>query len=633
MNFKRIFSCILTATIMLGVLIPLFSVGISAAGTYLKSDKTVYSVGDPIYITASSDNTSGKDWIGIAPAHMQYAMRWEYLSDVGNGTQIDARELKVVASGQDFTYYQNFPAGDYVIYFISNDKAIGEAIATSSVIGKIDITIVNGDPSEYANNATYKLDDAKSGFADGVLNINLPNGSNPTDIYMWWGDDTGKLEGYTMLAKFKVPNSLRSFSYRMTPNTIIPKGATKLLVYTYSSSAGLSHAPFECKLPKDIQYIDTSSKANIEFEVMSDLHIQETDTTNNQNFAKALNDIAENSLDSEGIFVVGNMVDYGANSKQWANLWNIYDNVNNTKGLSHMYFALGNRDRWGFDTNYSTVVSNFLANLRMPNGVAKPTTAYYEVWIGKYQFLFLATSEITSDAYHAIIGDAQYKWLEQKLKSNKTDNPIFIFMNQSLENTVSGSSTAEGWWGIEDGDKLRELIKEYPQICMFNGLTQWTLDDKNTMYKSDGEGAIFNTAAVCGLWHSYNKVEGEGFAGSQGYYLKVYDDRILVLGRDFTTGEWVSSAQFAIMKPQQNEEVNNNVEQDTDNTVETDAIETQIGTDQPDIETQLQASDISTDTGNVVPTPSKGCKATFVAPITAIALAGGAILTTRKKRK
>ena len=34
--------------------------------------------------------------------------------------------------------------------------------------------------------------------------------------------------------------------------------------------------------------------------------------------------------------------------------------------------------------------------------------------------------------------------------------------------------------------------------------------------------------------------------GSEGYYIRVYEDKVAVLGRNFVTGEWVSSAQFIV---------------------------------------------------------------------------------------
>jgi hypothetical protein len=40
--------------------------------------------------------------------------------------------------------------------------------------------------------------------------------------------------------------------------------------------------------------------------------------------------------------------------------------------------------------------------------------------------------------------------------------------------------------------------------------------------------------------------DGAGYevAGSQGYYVTVYEDAVLIRGRDFTTGEWITSAFY-----------------------------------------------------------------------------------------
>ena len=630
MKAKQFSAFFMTLTFILTLFIPILTLPTSAASPTFTSNKTVYAVGEPIYVTASSDNSSAKDWIGIAPASIDYAMRWDYLTTVGNNTQIDARNLGNPNPSSDFTPYMSFPAGDYIIYFIANDETILGALGTSKLLGKINITITNGNPEDYMTNppskVTYTLKDAASGLADGTLDITLPEVHNATDIHMWWANDNGKLDGYTMLAKFKVPSGKTSFTYEMTPNTLIPKGATKLLIYTYGSTYGLSSSPFECLLPSNISYIDTSYEANVEFQVLSDIHIKENGHKHNNNFITALNDIGENSLDSQGIFVVGDMVDNGSNDSYWSNFWSIYDNVGGSKDLPHMYISLGNHEFWSLG-EYNNVLKKFLSNLRIPDGKAKPTTAYYDTWIGDYQFIFLASTQVTSDGCHAVIGDAQYKWLEEKLSANKTDKPIFIFMHQSLKDTVAGSTDAEGWWGIEDDAKLRELLKKYPQICMFNGHSHWKLDSYTTMYGGKGDAAIFNTSSVGYLWDGYNKVAGEELDGSEGYYIKVFDDKILVLGRNFITGEWVSSAQFVISPPKNGDEI----EEDEIIESETEPKETEPVTEQTEAETEATESDTTSETTSVA--EKKGCKASLSIPIITLIGTGGAIIAINKKRK
>ena len=66
------------------------------------------------------------------------------------------------------------------------------------------------------------------------------------------------------------------------------------------------------------------------------------------------------------------------------------------------------------------------------------------------------------------------------------------------------------------------------------------------MYGGGDEAAIFNTSSVSYLWQSYDVPTGVYQEGSEGFYVKVYKDKVLLLGRDFANGKWVSSAQFVV---------------------------------------------------------------------------------------
>ena len=69
---------------------------------------------------------------------------------------------------------------------------------------------------------------------------------------------------------------------------------------------------------------------------------------------------------------------------------------------------------------------------------------------------------------------------------------------------------------------------------MFNAHTHYAFENTavSHMFGGGESNVIFNTSSVG--------------ANGEGYYVYVYSDRILALGRDFTTGQWVSAAQFAI---------------------------------------------------------------------------------------
>ena len=499
--------------------------------TYIVTDKTEYFVGEPVWVMAGSKNSGGKDWIGIFPkGYVGPSIYWDYISDVKNETF----NIKHAShSGSSMSDYFGLPEGEYTLYIIPDDltgkNGIGIALAS------LDIKVVK-DPSKIAKaplSADYKLKNATDGMADGTLTITLPEDHCADDIYMWWANDAGKLEGYTRLARFKVTGT--TVVHEMTPNTIIPEGATKLLVYTYNDSNGLSEKGGEVKLPEGAASKGFGEVIS-EFQIVSDIHIK-GDSSNeySKHFIGMLNDVVKNSPNSVGIFTVGDNVDRGDEPSYWTYFKKHYDSV---KDAPPIYLGIGNHEYIG--TNYDAGLKQFLENLNFPDGNTfdKP---YYDVWVNGYHYIFLASENTGASR----LTQTQLQWLEEKINENRDGRPIFIFHHQPMLNTTSGSSQAEGWSGITNYAQLKTVIDKYPEVMFFNGHTHWILDSDNCMY--EGKNAkIFNTSSVAYLWHSYDIVTGEHQTGSEGYYIRIYKDKIAVLGRNFVTGEWVSSAQFLV---------------------------------------------------------------------------------------
>ncbi len=93
--------------------------------------------------------------------------------------------------------------------------------------------------------------------------------------------------------------------------------------------------------------------------------------------------------------------------------------------------------------------------------------------------------------------------------------------------------------------QFKAIVEKYKQIVMFNGHSHWDMNTRGSMY-SNGKNMpnIFNTASVGYLWTSFYLPAGEYLTGSQGYYVKVFKDKILVYGRDFTENKYIPSACF-----------------------------------------------------------------------------------------
>jgi len=577
-----------------------------ATDTYLITDKKEYIVGEPIYIAASSVNSSGKDWVGIWPkGNVGPSIYWEYINNIGKGKTYDIKSAP--NRGSQLSAYYGIPAGEYTLYIIPNDLTGKEGIPG---IASVDIKVI-ADPTRVAKaptSVTYKLDNEKDGMVDGTLTIKLPEDHGADDIYMWWGNDSGKLPGYTRLARFKVTGT--TITHKMTANTLIPAGATKLLVYTYNDSNGLSKDCFEVKLPTGAASGDLG-KVLSEFQIVSDIHIKGgADSEYGSHFLSMLNDVKKNSPGSLGIFAAGDIVDRGDSPAYWTHFNNLYKSVS---GAPPMYLGIGNHEYIG--TSYEAGLKQFLQNVKLPDG-STPDKVYYDCYVNGYHYVFIGTSATGTSAS---ISSEQLKWLEETLAKDKDGKPTFLFLHQPMLNTVSGSSASEGWSGISNHKELKAVLSKFPHVLMFNGHTHWMLDSDNCMYDGNGKTAtIFNTSSVAYLWHSYDVPTGERMTGSEGYYIRVYEDKVAVLGRNFITGEWVSSAQFIVNLSGEDEE----------------EVTTPSETTTASPEELTTAPEITTADNSTVTEPTKGCSSalsTSILPTIAI-ITLAAVILTRKRR-
>ena len=548
---KKFISTLLAAVIVMTLLSSILCLPVSAfnAASYgectLWSDKTVYEEGDPIWVTGSIEKNSTDPnkpaWIGlIVRGHSEWGgLRYVYPRDI-----VDDQPLDLAAGGRggnhNLSPYQSLPVGEYTIVLIPDDLPLaGDVNRKQHILMSIDIEIVKKvlPPSKAPTSATYEITDPTSGMADGKVSVTLPADHGAAGVQAFWGTAQGKLEDYTGLAVHEVSEKTTKTTFSMVKNTFIPPEATHLLVYTVNGSGDLSEECVSIELPKGCAYSFPAGKPLIEFQALSDIHI--STEIREEHYKAMLNDVATNSPDSIGIFVAGDNVDAGPQSDCWEKLWALYDDVD---GLPPMYLAIGNHEFTGY-TSYEPAIEQFLKHLRLPENIEQlDGIPYYDTWINDYHFIILGNT-VYEPGVRATIGAEQYAWLEEKLAEATDDRPIFLFMHQGMMNTVSGTAESEKWWGINDDTRLRELLKEYPNVFFFTGHTHSLMDAPNCMYGGGEKAALFNTGSVADLWIPST---AESIVGSQGLYVQVYGDKVLVRGRDFTTGQWVASAQFVV---------------------------------------------------------------------------------------
>jgi hypothetical protein len=214
------------------------------------------------------------------------------------------------------------------------------------------------------------------------------------------------------------------------------------------------------------------------------------------------------------------------------------------KSSSPIYYTIGNHDYMYYDT-IEEGLDLFKKRLGMKNH-------YYSVEIKGIKFIILGSD--TTSGYGSL-SEAQLNWLENELKTAASNKPIFIMIHQPLKNTVAGTldkldpnQTSAGFID-SSGTKLRKILKSYPNSFVFTGHSHWTMDSYQSTYVGVGHDANFiNCSSVAA------PEDGSGrLAGSQGVFVEVYEDFVVIKGRDFVKNAWISSNQI-VMKLEKEEQ-------------------------------------------------------------------------------
>ena len=536
MNTKRIFSLLIVCVMLISTLTCGFTV---AADELLTTDADEYAVGSPILVSATG---SGKDWVGIyckdeTPKSVN-SIYWYYVD--GNASNINIAQQ---THNSDRSALKNLPAGDYTIYLFENDGY--------NVLASKDIKIVNGELPSAPLSVTYERTSDKTGYADGNIVVTLEEGNKATDLILYFADENGEaLEGYSHLQMQHFSAGTTEVSFSLVSNTLVPGGAKKLIVYA-SNDSGVSAEFAAVDLPDGISDYDFGEPL-YEFQVVTDTHVTDKSAhLHSKHFDGMLRDVADISPDSKALVIIGDITDNGFED-EYKNVLSIYNSIS---GVPTMLWAIGNHDLGLASGDYERQKDLFLKYSEAEN-------VYYDKWIGGAHFIFLGDEEIdTVRGTDAYISNTQFSWLEEKLAEDYVPGrPIFVFMHQSIYNTVAGSLKGQDWDGIgnygrrDNADvRLMEILAEYPEAIYFTGHSHWELNSEQNMYAATDEMCTaFNAASVGYLWTSYGDapITGEYYndskGGSQGFYIEVYEDKVLVLGRDFEEKEWMPSAMYCV---------------------------------------------------------------------------------------
>ncbi len=491
------------------------------------TDRTEYRVGEDILVRALG---SGLDWVGLYrvgdPVGTVASIYWFYVEEEEHKAG-DIRNLFEERLNEGRFDTAELPAGEYVLYLLADDGY--------GILSSVDITVVDDGTSIEVpvapKSAAYQSANAGLGRADGTLTI-VHGEKKPEKYTILWANADGPLAGYTEVSTIACTGA--ETVYTVTPNTLVPLGADRLLVYAVNGKTR-SDKPAVAKLPDGAGSYDLG-KPLAELQVMSDIHINPSDNhIHNKHFAAALADIKKLAPNSIGIFVNGDVADHGQRNE--------YDALNRLvkaagEGLPPVYYAIGNHDICG-GQSAEAQIAQFLKGTNNDS-----ETVYFEREIGGYRFIFLGGETVSGNAS---LSRAQLDWLEETLDKESDGKPVFVFLHQGIMDMVAGTFQYQGWHGVDQAGQLKKILKDHPEVIMFAGHSHWTLESKQSIKPADEEfPTVLNTSSCAYLWDDDANKTNIGIEGSQGYYIYIYEDRMVFLGRDFVNGLWTSSAQFVM---------------------------------------------------------------------------------------
>lgn len=260
---------------------------------------------------------------------------------------------------------------------------------------------------------------------------------------------------------------------------------------------------------------ENPEKLIMSFSAVSDTHVETNNPDSYNAFSDLLYGIKAGKNHDAVIFLGDNVM----NGQFLENVF-FYTAVGAVKPGKTTLVAAGNHDFGNGQGDYESFLKNYINNNRfyLWNNLDKPY--YYKVINGCYM-IFLSSEELSVNDF--VMSDEQFAWLEKVLnEAAEKDAEIFVFNHHPVYLLRNDDSSA-----------LANLLNKYDNLLYINGHLHDQLD-KNNFYEWNGVDCI-------NLPRSTEIVDYEP---GDGIVVEVYENEILVKGRDFITGEWIEGLEY-----------------------------------------------------------------------------------------
>lgn len=172
---------------------------------------------------------------------------------------------------------------------------------------------------------------------------------------------------------------------------------------------------------------------------------------------------------------------------------------------------------------------------------------FYSALFGDTKLIFLSVPTPAGSSVTYRVTDEQLAWLDEQLydgeKSNKTN---FVFTHVGLNGYIPYELTGM----ISNTEDVIKVLNKHPNTVMASGHTHSFLDSDELFTKVGDMTSTFSFYNDgCSVW--LQNPDGTYFKDySMGQYIEVYNDKILVKARQFTSpAKFISKGLYIITKP------------------------------------------------------------------------------------
>ena len=310
---------------------------------------------------------------------------------------------------------------------------------------------------------------------------------------------------------------------KLIKENIAPKGSIKAVLFNSSDEAVCEIQLGRLTPPKENKLYS--------FCAVSDVHV--TYSTGSEDFQRALTFVENNDIDFT--VVNGDLTTNGSDEQMTQ-----YKNLVSTYAKTKPVYTLGGNHETGIGDMTSERIQKYTGN-----------TMNYYIEKGNDVFIFVShfggyRGDGIGWKYSEFVTEEQLQWLYETLEDNRNKR-CFIFNHvYPYEDGVGDACRYynNNCWNTKDGSigqAYINLLKHYKNVTLFHGHSHLRLYlqefDKKANYSSDVGYRSVHIPSL-GVPRGVNSgTAGYIYAESEGYIVDVYDNYIVLNGRDFIDNE------------------------------------------------------------------------------------------------